>query len=69
MSEFAKSVELIEKKVQQLKVDLQREIDGQRYFRDTASMEQLHLHKLEAKKLRVQIETLIELQIELGEQA
>jgi CHAD domain-containing protein len=62
-------VELIEKKVQQLKIDLQREIDGQKYFRDTASMEQLHLHRLEAKKLRVQIETLIELQIELGEQA
>ena len=69
MSEFAKSVELIEKKVQQLKVDLQREIDGQRYFREALSMEQLHLHKLEAKKLRVQIETLIELQVELGEQA
>jgi len=69
MSEFAKSVELIEKKVQQLKVNLEREIDGQRYCRDSGTMEQLHLHRLEAKKLRVQIETLIELQIELGEQA
>jgi hypothetical protein len=69
MSEFAKSVELIEKKVQQLKIELESNITEQRYLRDNGNAEERHLYILEAKKLRVQIETLIELQIELGEQA
>lgn len=69
MSEFAKSVELIEKKVQQLKEALEANIAEQHYLRDNGTMDELHAHRLEARKLRVQIETLIELQIELGKQA
>jgi hypothetical protein len=69
MSEFAKSVELIEKKVQQLKEALEYQVEAQRIGRDSSTMDELHLHRVEARKLRVQIETLIELQIELGEQA
>jgi hypothetical protein len=61
--------ERIEQKVQQLKVALESNIAEQHYLRDNGNAEERHQYILEAKKLRVKIDTLVELQIELGEQA
>ena len=61
------AVERIEQKVQQLKVALESNIAEQHYLRDNGNAEERHLYILEAKKLRVKIDTLVELQIELGE--
>ena len=69
MSEFANSLKFIEQKVQRLKVALETEVEAQRISRDTGTMDELHTHKVKAQNLRVQIATLVELQIELGEQA
>jgi hypothetical protein len=62
------AVERIEQKVQQLKVALESAIAEQHYLRDNGNTEERHRYILEAKKLRVQIDTLVELQVELGEQ-